>query len=295
MQLPSPGLGARLCRVGRPGLPGPAGPGGRGRLCGHGHPCGPWPAGGIGRRSRRGRPGGCAGRARGSWARRSWSAPDRTSRHGRGQPGSPRCPPGWRPGTPWTTRPRRSCSTSCGVRAPTDWPAWSPARGTPCSGCGAKRPMPCAPPWGWSRCGTRATMTPPSSATGSAMSCCRCAPTWRGATPCRCWPARPGSCATRSRSSTSWPGRRPPILRTPGPWPPCRSPWPGGRYANGCRPPGGPVRAARPTRPRWPRWNGSWRSPRGERWPRSSPGVAGCPGGAGGCRWKRAPRIVSPR
>ena len=50
-----------------------------------------------------------------------------------------------------------------------------------------------------------------------------------------------------------------------------------------------------PTRRRRPRWNGCWRSPPGERWPPNSPGAAGCPGGAGGCRSSRTPRIVSPR
>ena len=123
------------CAVsGGPGLPGPARPGRRGRLRGHGHPRGPWPAGGIGRRSRRGRPRGRArrGAVRGREGRRS--PPDRTSRRGRAPPGSRRCPPGWRPGTPWTTRPRRSCSTCCGVRAPTGWPAWSPGTRHPLLG-----------------------------------------------------------------------------------------------------------------------------------------------------------------
>ena len=56
----------------------------------------------------------------GSWRRqrRAWGAfrePPRarcprgpTSRRGPGPPGSRCCPRGWRPGTPWTTRPRRS-------------------------------------------------------------------------------------------------------------------------------------------------------------------------------------------
>ena len=237
----------------------------------------------VGGRSRRGRRGG--GRAsgaalRGREGRRS--APGRTSRHGPGRARSPSCPPGWRPATPWTTRPRRSCSTSCGARAPTGWPAWSPGPGIRCWGCGATRPMRCVRPW------ALVPVHDPSNDDPAFL---------RNRVRHELLPLCADVAGRDPVPAAGPPGRRPARrgallnVLAPRPLPDpedaagagrrCRSPWPGGRspMAPGVGP--GPTSRGLAYRRRWPRWSGCWRWPPGRRWPPRSRAAGGCAARAG--------------
>ena len=157
-------------------------------------------------------------------------------------------------------------------------------RATRCSACAGPRPTRCAGPPASSRCATRATRTPPSPATGSATSSCRCAPTWPGATRCRCWPARPALlrdevALLEALAAAALPDpadARAVAAADPVPGPP--------------RPAGLAARRGRPggTRPRWPRWSGPWPWPGARRSGPSWPAATGCAAAAGRLRVERA-------
>ena len=226
-------------------------------------------------------------------ARCRWR-PAPTSRPGPGRPASRPCRLTWRPGTPWTTRPRRSWSTCCAGPGRTAWRGWRRAAGTRCSACAGSRRMRCAPRWASSRCATPATPIPPSCATASATSCCRCARRWRAATPSPCWPGRRGCCVTRWRCSSGWPPRRCPTPPTPARCPPPAGRWLGVPSAAGCVRPT-PTPTATTTRPRWPRSSAPspWRGERREG--RSSPAAGGCAGRAAASGSSRSAPVVSRR
>ena len=143
--------------------------------------------------------------------------PGPTSRPGPGRPASRCCRPRWPPGTPWTTRPRRSSSTCCAGAGADGLAGMEPGARHPLLGLRRQRdPRAVRRRRAACRSATRATTTRPSCATGSATSCCRCARRWPGATPCRCWPARPACLRDEvalldvaGRRGAARPGRRP--------------------------------------------------------------------------------------
>ena len=233
---PPPGSALRLCRVGRRGLAGPARAGGRGRLRGHGDPRGPWPAGGIGRRSRRGRPGGRAGRR----ALRG--------REGRGRRRTE--PRGAGAGSPVRRAARRGGDRAHHGRPGRDDPA-QPAPGlgrrragrhgarvaaSPARRCGGTRPTPCVRPWGWSPVQDPSNDDPSFLRNRVRHELLPLCADVAGRDPVPLLARQAGVLRDEvALLNAAGPGGGPRSCRTPGRWPPCRSPWPGGRCANGSR------------------------------------------------------------
>ena len=174
------------------------------------------------------------------------------------------------PGTPWTTRPRRSCSTCCAAPGSTGWPAWrraAPSAARPPAARDARRS---ARPLGpRRRCATRATTTPLRAQPGPP----RAAAAVRGRRRARPVPllARQAGAAGRRRRAARRAGRAlRPIPRTPG------RP---GRAPPAAGPPARPrqwLPAATATRRRSPPSSGS------SRWPAAAVGHRGAGGSAGG-------------
>ena len=213
-----------------------------------------------------------------------WS-PARTSKPGPAPPAAPRCPPGRPPATPWTTRPRRCCSTSCGAPGLDGLAGHAPRARHPLLGlrraethalCGALGPRPGARPL-QRRPPLRAQPRPPRApAAGRGHRRARPGP---GAGP-------PGDAAgRRSRPARrAGGGHRPHRRRRAGAAPSGR--WPAG-------PPGAGCVAAPPIPPTWPPWSGSWPWP-GGRWAATdvAPGC-GCGARGAGCRRRRSRRAPS--
>ena len=128
---PPAGRPAVLRVLRRARLDRPARPRRRRRLRGHGVPRRPRAPLHLVRRGRRPPshwppPSAC----RAPSCRSHWTT-GRTSKHGRAMPAAPRCRPAPSPGTPPTTGPRRSSSTSCAAPAPTGLAAMGPAATRP--------------------------------------------------------------------------------------------------------------------------------------------------------------------
>ena len=188
-----------------------------------------------------------------------------TSRPGPGRPASPSCRPTWPPGTPWTTRPRRSSSTCCAGRGPTGWRAWSRGHGTRSSDCAGTRPTRCAPRPVCSRCATRATTTRRSSATASATSSCRLCAEVAGRDPVPLLARQAGVLRDEVALLDSLAAELlpdPADARAVAPRPSAR--WRAGPCGAGCGRP-----ATGSTRRRWPRSTAPWPWRRARRWGRS--------------------------
>ena len=96
---------------------------------------------------------------------------------GPGGPLRPSSPPTRPPATRWTTRPRPCCATSCGAPASTGWRAMAPGPRHPMLGLRrAETEGLCRVARARAGASTRPTRTRATCATGSATSCCRCAP-----------------------------------------------------------------------------------------------------------------------
>ena len=142
----------------------------------------------------------------------------RTSRPGPARPAGACSAPTRPPATPWTTRPRRSSSTSCAARASTGW--------RPCAGAPHTRSWACAGPRPSALCrrpgpgrGRRPfERRPPLRAQPGAP---RAAPAVLGDRRARrgADPGPPGRGARRRGGASRRPGRPGSIRPTPGPWP----------------------------------------------------------------------------
>ena len=184
------------------------------------------------------------------------------------------CPVGPPPGTPWTTRPRRSWSICCGGPGSTGWPRMRRGPTIPCSASAGPRPTRCA-----RRCGLDPVDDPSNTDRRFVRNRVRheLLP-WParspGATWCRVLARQAGVLADEAElldelaagidpSDANALGAAPdPIARRAGP------------RGGGCGDP-------RPTPRTWPRWSGSWLWPGDSCGPPRSPRACGCDGPAG--------------